>query len=145
MDKWFFYSTFVHSNRMIKMDPIILTALCTTIGSAVTGFVTFLLTKKKYNIEVDNTYIQNMQKSLEFYEKLSDDNSKRLTAVLDRNQYLEERYLKVEERNERLEAEIEKVKTQMITVMGQICLNLACDARIHNPKLFGNKPNKNDK
>lgn len=127
------------------MDPIILTALCTSISSIVTGFVTFILTKKKYNIEVDNTYIQNMQKSLEFYEKLSDDNSRRLTAVLDRNQYLEERYLKVEERNERLEAEIEKVKNQMITVMGQICLNLACDARIHNPKLFGNKPDKNDK
>lgn len=127
------------------MDPIILTTLCSTCSSAITGVITFLLTKKKYNIEVDNTYIQNMQKSLEFYEKLSDDNSKRLTAVLDRNQYLEERYLKVEERNERLEAEIEKVKTQMITVMGQICLNLACDARIHNPKLFGNKPNKNNK
>lgn len=127
------------------MDPIILTTLCSTCSSAITGVITFLLTKKKYNIEVDNTYIQNMQKSLEFYEKLSDDNSKRLTAVLDRNQYLEDRYLKVEERNERLEAEIEKVKNQMITVMGQICLNLACDARIHNPKLFGNKPNKNDK
>lgn len=127
------------------MDPIILTALCTSISSIVTGFVTFALTKKKYNIEVDNTYIQNMQKSLEFYEKLSDDNSKRLSAVLDRNQYLEDRYLKVEERNERLEAEIEKVKNQMITVMGQICLNLACDARIHNPKLFGNKPDKKDK
>ena len=126
------------------MDPIILTTLCSTCASAITGFTTFLLTKKKYNIEVDNTYIQNMQKSLEFYEKLSDDNSKRLTAVLDRNQYLEERYLKVEERNERLETEIEKVKNQMITVMGQICLNLACEARLHNPKLFGNK-NKKDK
>lgn len=127
------------------MDPIILTTLCSTCSSAITGVITFLLTKKKYNIEVDNTYIQNMQKSLEFYEKLSDDNSKRLTAVLDRNQYLEERYLKVEERNERLEAEIEKVKTQMITVMGQICLNLACEARVHNPQLFGNKINKKDK
>lgn len=127
------------------MDPIILTTLCSTCSSAITGVITFLLTKKKYNIEVDNTYIQNMQKSLEFYEKLSDDNSKRLTAVLDRNQYLEDRYLKVEERNERLEAEIEKVKTQMITVMGQICLNLACEARVHNPQLFGNKINKKDK
>ena len=127
------------------MDPIILTTLCSTCASAITGFTTFLLTKKKYNIEVDNTYIQNMQKSLEFYEKLSDDNSKRLTAVLDRNQYLEDRYLKVEERNERLETEIEKVKNQMITVMGQICLNLACEARLHNPKLFGNKTNKKDK
>lgn len=127
------------------MDPIILTTLCSTCASGITGAITFLLTKKKYNIEVDNTYIQNMQKSLEFYEKLSDDNSKRLTAVLDRNQYLEDRYLKVEERNERLEAEIEKVKTQMITVMGQICLNLACEARVHNPQLFGNKTNKKDK
>lgn len=127
------------------MNPIILTTLCSTCASVITGAITFLLTKKKYNIEVDNTYIQNMQKSLEFYEKLSDDNSKRLTAVLDRNQYLEERYLKVEERNERLEAEIEKVKTQMITVMGQICLNLACEARVHNPQLFGNKINKKDK
>jgi len=124
------------------MDPIILTALCSITTSTIASIVTFLLTRKKYNIEVDHTYITNMQKSLEFYEKLSDDNSKRLAAVLDRNQYLEDRYLKVEERNERLETEIEKVKTQMINVMGQICLNLACDARIHNPQLFSNKSKK---
>lgn len=127
------------------MDPIILTAVCSISTSTIASIVTFLLTKKKYNIEVDNTYIQNMQKSLEFYEKLSDDNSKRLTAVLDRNQYLEDRYLKVEERNERLETEIEKVKTQMINVMGQICLNLACEGRINNHKLFGNNKTKKDK
>lgn len=124
------------------MDPIILSAICTVVSSVITGVVTFLLTRRKYNSEVDGSYIHNMQKSLEFYERLSEDNSKRLAAVLDRNQYLEERYLKVEERNERLEAEVEKLKTQMINIMGQICLNLACESRLNNPKLFDNKTKK---
>lgn len=124
------------------MTTIIVTTVCTIISSILTGVCTFFLTRKKYNSEVDGNYIHNMQKSLDFYERLSEDNSKRLAAVLDRNQYLEERYLKVEERNERLEAEVEKVKTQMINIMGQICLNLTCETRLNNPKLFDNKIKK---
>lgn len=42
--------------------------------------------RKKYNSEVDNNLIENMQKSLEFYKKLSDDNKKMLDEVLNRNE-----------------------------------------------------------
>ena len=42
-------------------------------------------TKKKYNAEVDNNLITNMQESLEFYKTLADDNKRRLEEVLVEN------------------------------------------------------------
>ena len=42
-------------------------------------------TKKKYNAEVDNNLINNMQDSLEFYKALADDNKARLDEVLNEN------------------------------------------------------------
>ena len=45
--------------------------------------------KKKYNTEVDSNLINNMQESLDFYMKLSDDNKERLEEVLKRNEQLE--------------------------------------------------------
>ena len=61
---------------------IALTGLFTTIMS---GFTSWFLTKKKYNAEVDNNLISNMQDSLEFYKALADDNKRRLDEVLNEN------------------------------------------------------------
>lgn len=44
--------------------------------------------RKKYNSEVDSNVIKNMQDSLDFYEKLSDDNKQRLDKVLETNKAL---------------------------------------------------------
>ena len=57
----------------------ILGGLLTTILS---GFSGWFFTKKKYNAEVDNNLINNMQESLEFYKSLADDNKRRLDEVL---------------------------------------------------------------
>lgn len=54
----------------------------TTIMSA---FTSWFFTKKKYNAEVDNNLISNMQDSLEFYKALADDNKQRLEEVLNEN------------------------------------------------------------
>lgn len=51
----------------------------------VTGFTSWFLTKRKYNAEVDNSLISNMQESLEFYKALADDNKRRLDEVLSEN------------------------------------------------------------
>ena len=49
------------------------------------GFTSWFFTKKKYNAEVDNNLISNMQESLEFYKALADDNKQRLEEVLAEN------------------------------------------------------------
>lgn len=49
------------------------------------GFTSWFFAKRKYNAEVDNHLITNMQESLEFYKTLADDNKVRLEAVLQEN------------------------------------------------------------
>ncbi len=55
------------------------------IATIVSGFTSWFFTKKKYNAEVDNNLISNMQESLEFYKSLADDNKRRLEDVLQEN------------------------------------------------------------
>ena len=49
------------------------------------GFTGWFFAKRKYNAEVDNNLISNMQDSLEFYKALADDNKQRLDEVLAEN------------------------------------------------------------
>ena len=55
------------------------------ITTILSGFTSWFFTKKKYNAEVDNNLISNMQESLEFYKALADDNKQRLDGVLSEN------------------------------------------------------------
>ena len=87
--------------------------LLTTVVSAVTSW---LFARKKYNSEVDHNLIENMEKSLEFYKKLSDDNRTRLEEMA--------------ERNKTLEAEIQELKKQMLNLTMNICMDLTCANRV---------------
>ena len=55
------------------------------VTTILSGFTSWFFAKKKYNAEVDNHLITNMQESLEFYKALADDNKVRLEAVLAEN------------------------------------------------------------
>ena len=55
------------------------------ITTIISGFTSWFFAKRKYNAEVDNSLITNMQESLEFYKTLADDNKVRLDAVLKEN------------------------------------------------------------
>lgn len=55
------------------------------ITTIVSSFVSWFFAKRKYNAEVDNKLIANMQESLEFYKALADDNRVRLDSVLQEN------------------------------------------------------------
>ena len=86
----------------------------------ITGFASWLMAKKKYYSEVDSTVIANMKESLEFYKQLSDDNRERLKEVLDKN--------------DQLEKEVSELKSQMLKLAMNICMDLTCKNRILESK-----------
>lgn len=94
----------------------------------ITGFASWLMAKKKYNSEVDNTVIGNMRESLEFYKQLSDDNRERLKEVLRKNDFLEK--------------EISDLRAQLLDLTLNICMDLTCKNRILSKEVRQKKPSR---
>lgn len=116
---------------MMEYD-VLITAGIGIITSIASAWTSWFFARKKYNSEVDNNLIQNMQQSLDFYRQLSDDNKQRLEEVLKRNDELERR-------DEALEKEVRELKNQIIHILGQACFNYQCQLRERDTKLFGNE------
>lgn len=101
---------------------ILITGGVGIITTVISGWTSWFFARRKYNSEVDNNLIENMQQSLEFYKKLSDDNKNRLDGVL--------------KRNAELEQEIKDLRKQMFSLMNSICTDLTCQLRKRNLNLF---------
>ena len=101
---------------------ILITGGVGIITTVISGWTSWFFARRKYNSEVDNNLIENMQQSLEFYKKLSDDNKNRLDEVL--------------KRNAELEQEIRDLRKQMFSLMNSICTDLTCQLRKRNLDLF---------
>lgn len=97
------------------MQPEILVAILGFITTITGSWASYLFTRKRYNSEVDNTVIINMQKSLDFYIKLSDDNKDRLDKAL--------------EKNEDLDREVSKLRDQMSELLTSLCTDMSCKLR----------------
>lgn len=108
---------------------ILITGGVGIITTVISGWTSWFFARRKYNSEVDNNLIENMQQSLEFYKKLSDDNNNRLDEVL--------------KRNAELEQEIKDLRKQMFSLMNSICTDLTCQLRKRNLNLF-NEQNGTD-
>lgn len=108
---------------------ILITGGVGIITTVISGWTSWFFARRKYNSEVDNNLIENMQQSLEFYKKLSDDNKNRLDEVL--------------KRNAELEQEIKDLRKQMFSLMNSICTDLTCQLRKENLNLF-NEQNGTD-
>lgn len=81
------------------------------VASSVSAWVSYIFTKRKYKVEVDNATIQGMKDSLEFYKTLSDDNKQRLEEL--RQENLE------------LRRELEDLRRQMIDLTLHLTTNYA--------------------
>lgn len=108
---------------------ILITGGVGIITTVISGWTSWFFARRKYNSEVDNNLIENMQQSLEFYKKLSDDNKNRLDEVL--------------KRNAELEQEIKDLRKQMFSLMNSICTDLTCQLRKRNLNSF-NEQNGTD-
>jgi cell division protein FtsB len=109
------------------MNDILLTGIVSIITSTLSSIVTWILARRKYNAEVNSTLIKNLEETLEFYKRLSDDNKKRLEETI--------------QRSNQLEAQVASLKDQLITMMNSICMDLACSLRKRDMNLF--KENNN--
>lgn len=108
---------------------ILITGGVGIITTVISGWTSWFFARRKYNSEVDNNLIENMQQSLEFYKKLSDDNKNRLDEVL--------------KRNAELEQEIRDLRKQLFSLMNSICTDLTCQLRKRSLNLF-NEQNGTD-
>ena len=106
---------------MIDID-VIITGIIGIITSVISAWTSWFFARKKYNSEVDSNLIKNMQESLEFYKRLSDDNRERLEEVL--------------KRNDELEKEVKKLNERLLNIMTTICVDLSCQVRKRDFKLF---------
>ena len=74
---------------MVIGADILITGGVGLVTSIISSWTTWFLTRKKYNSEVDLNLVEKMEKSLEFYKSLSDDNKIRLEELTERNNELE--------------------------------------------------------
>lgn len=84
---------------------ITLTGLFCTLVSSI---VTFILTKRKYNTEVDSQQIQNMSNSFEIYKKIMEE------TVETQNRKIE----MLQKENDNLRQQIYQLQMQIVNFMG---------------------------
>lgn len=94
---------------------VLITAGVGIITTFCSGFFAFLFSKKKYNAEVDSTRISNMQASLDIYQDMVKDLGRKLDL-----------YSKIVDKNK---AEVMKLKSVVIKMMGKICTIESCKNR----------------
>ena len=111
------------------MTEILITGGVGIVSSIVSGWVSWIFARKKYNSEVDGNLIENMQKSLEFYKNLSDDTEQRLDKVLEDNVALRQTVERLLKENKQLKKEIDTLKDQVIKITTTICTDLSCQIR----------------
>jgi hypothetical protein len=98
------------------MSNEIIIAAIGVVSTFASGFTSWFFTRKKYNSEVNHNTIENMDDSLEFYKRLSDDNKARLDDLLIRNQ--------------ELALEVQELRRQVLALTLNICMDLTCANRI---------------
>ena len=62
---------------------ILITGTVGLVTTVVSGWTSWFFARKKYNTEVDSNEIENLKKSLEFYESIVKDNNKKLQFYID--------------------------------------------------------------
>lgn len=64
-------------------EGVLITGGAGLITTIVSGWVSWFFTRRKYNTEVDSDEIENLKKSLEFYESIVKDNNEKLQFYID--------------------------------------------------------------
>lgn len=100
---------------MIDYD-VLITGGVGLITSIVSSWTAWFFARRKYNSEVDLNLVEKMEKSLEFYKSLSDDNNARLEDLTRRNNNLEE--------------EVQDLRNQVLNLTLNICMDLTCANRV---------------
>lgn len=103
------------------------------VGTIITNIITFLLTKKKYNIEIDSQKIKNMSDSFDLYKNMMEENFKAQNTKLENIKTESSEKIKaLQSENSELRQQVSQLQMQMINILGSICLDSTCKLRKMN-------------
>lgn len=92
--------------------------LLTTISS---GIISWVLARRKYNTEVDHTYLENLEKGLETYDAIITHNKSEIEYLM--------------KENHELRQEIAELRKQVLNLTMNICMDLTCKRRIRESQI----------
>lgn len=121
----------------MEIPNILITTICTVVSSAISSGISWAISKKKYQTEVHQNQIENMQRSLKFYEDLSTDTQERLGKILEENEALRTE-------NQAIKDELHEVKEMLSKMMDNVCINLACQIRNKGYSVMTTRPKINE-
>lgn len=99
------------------IDLTVVITGCIGLATTVLGSVTsWFISRKRYNTEVDSNEIDNLKKSLEFYENIVKDNNEKLQF-----------YIKVSENNR---VEVYRLKSIVHRLLNNSCIDSQCIKRV---------------
>lgn len=99
--------------------------LCTVISS----IVTFILTKRKYNTEVDSQQIQNMSDSFDIYKKMMEE------TFSSQNKKIEI----LQKENDSLRQQVNQLQLQMINLIGNTAYTMK-NRPVPSEEIIDSKP-----
>lgn len=110
------------------MTDLIITILSTC---GISSIITFFLTKRKYNTEVEGNAIENADKSLDFYIKLVSDMKQQLVDIKSQSKT---EYEEIKKQNIELQKQVEGLRIEVTSMKQLVCYNEACKRRRKEPK-----------
>jgi intracellular sulfur oxidation DsrE/DsrF family protein len=121
----------VYNGKVIgTMGTGIISTIVGLFCTIVTSVVTFLLTRRKFNSEVDAQQIKNMSDSFDTYKKMMETNlaTQKETmevVIMSQNQKID----LLQKENDSLKTQVSQLQQQMINILGSICLDATCKLR----------------
>lgn len=108
------------------MGTTIITALVGLFCTLISGVVTFLLTKRKYNAEVNSQQIENMNKSFDGYKKMTEET----LAMQNKKMAMQDEKIKqLQEENTELRKQLHSLQMQMASWINALCFDTTCQLR----------------
>ena len=115
------------------MGSEIIMALVGVLCTAISSVVTFFLTRRKYNTEVDSQQIHNMGESFDVYKKMMEEalasQKKTMEGIIEAQDKKIDTSLK---ENDSLKTQVSQLQQQMLNLLGSICLDSTCKLRRMN-------------
>ena len=98
------------------MNDILITGAVGLVSTIVSGWVSWIFARKKYNNEVDSNYIKNLQEALSTYDSIIAHNKTEIEQLM--------------KKNDLLEKEVSELRKQMLNLTMNICMDLTCANRV---------------
>lgn len=100
---------------MTLNTDVLITGIIGMVSTISTGWVSWFFARRKYNTEVEANEIENLKKSLDFYEKIIKDNNSKLQL-----------YIEMTDKNNK---EVYRLKSIVYKILNKSCLDSACIER----------------